>query len=135
MNSDSAVVMMSPATGKSPISASRPKRTPVPGMTSAVSSRVASASIRAMRAPGERGRTKSSKPKPYVVVMVVVLRGPDRDAGRRAQAFNRREAALAHVRGRRVAPWDPAVYALASQLRGREAIADNTSEEAIKWAR
>jgi len=29
----------------------------------------------------------------------------------------------------------PAVYALASQLRGREALADNTSEKAIKWAR
>jgi hypothetical protein len=48
---------------KSPIRASRPKRTPVPGMTSAVSSKVASASIRAMRAPLERGRPKS-KPKP-----------------------------------------------------------------------
>ena len=45
--------------GKSPISASRPKRTPVPGMTSAVSSSVASASIRAMRARRERGCTKS----------------------------------------------------------------------------
>lgn len=45
--------------GKETISASRPKRTPVPGMTSAVSSRVASASIRAMRAPRERGRVES----------------------------------------------------------------------------
>jgi hypothetical protein len=44
-NSDSAVVMISPTTGKSPISASRPKRTPVPGMTSAVSSRVGVAPI------------------------------------------------------------------------------------------
>ena len=73
--------------GNKPINASSPKRTPVPGMTSAVSSRVASASIRAMRAPRERGRAMS---KPYVVV----IGGPSSAAlngyaGRRAQAFLR----------------------------------------------
>src|SRR4030095_6453809 len=44
------VVTMSPIPGMSPINASKPKRMLVPGTTRAVSSSVASASTRAMRA-------------------------------------------------------------------------------------
>ena len=56
------------------------RRTPVPGMTSAVSSRVASASIRAMRAPRERAfgsKVKvTNKKNGHAVTVTITDRGP-----------------------------------------------------------
>jgi len=53
--------------------------------------------------------------------MVIVLRGPDKDARRRAQASNRREGGTTPCQGR--CPVGSSSPRTAFQLRGREALA------------
>src|SRR5262245_36212429 len=68
--------------GTSPIRASSPKRIPVPGMTSAVSSNVARESMRAIRSRRERQSTNSNGK-----VALAVLAMADRwERGRQTQA-------------------------------------------------